>query len=74
VREGDWKLVIAEQPRRAELYRLSEDRGEERDVADEHPGIVARLSAMVTEWAATLPGSPDESCIGRADRADSPSR
>lgn len=42
VRDGRWKLVCAEQP---ELYNLEEDLGETRDLAAEHPKIVARMMA-----------------------------
>jgi arylsulfatase A-like enzyme len=74
VRDGDWKLAIANEPGRAELYRLSDDRGEARDMAAEHPEIVARLSAMAAAWVKTLPASPAEACIDRSGRARSPSR
>ena len=74
VRDGDWKLVLAKESGRAELYRLSDDRGETRDRAAEHPEIVARLSAMAAAWAKTLPESPDEACISRSDRVRAPSR
>ena len=74
VRDGDWKLALAKEPARAELYRLSDDRGETRDRTAEHPEIVARLSAMAAAWAKTLPESPDEACIDRSGRARAPAR
>jgi len=65
VREGDWKLVMDPESRRAELYLLSADRAESRDVAGEHPEVVNRLSGMAGAWQETLPTRPDEACIGR---------
>ncbi len=69
VREGDWKLAMTYDEKRVELHQLVNDRAESRDVAKEHPEIVARLSEMAKEWKATLPVNPDSHCISAADRA-----
>ncbi len=47
VRDGDWKLVRQLPKMQPELFHLREDVGEARDVAAEHPEIVARLSALM---------------------------
>jgi len=54
VRMGDWKAVRQAMLRRTnadplkiELYNLEDDVGESRDVAAEHPEIVARLRAIM---------------------------
>jgi hypothetical protein len=44
------------------------DRAESKDVAKEHPEIVARLSKLAPEWKATLPEQPDPSCISKTSR------
>jgi len=62
IRDGDWKLLLDPAADRAELYRLSDDRGERKDVAAEHKDVVARLSAMAVEWRDSLPTQPDEAC------------
>lgn len=62
VRDGDWKLLLDPDANRAELYRLSDDRGERKDVAAEHKDVVARLSAMAIAWRDSLPQQPDEAC------------
>jgi arylsulfatase A-like enzyme len=62
VRDGDWKLLLDPEEDRAELYRLSEDRGEARNVAAEHGDVVAKLSAMAIEWRDSLPANPDPAC------------
>lgn len=49
IREGNWKwLRTYSNP--PELYDLSKDLGESRNLAAEHPEIVARLSSAAAEW------------------------
>jgi arylsulfatase len=50
VRTTDWKLVRA-YPGPWELYDMARDRSELRDVATEHPGIVADLADSWQRWA-----------------------
>ncbi len=78
VREGDWKLLMTEDGNRAELYQLDQDRAEARDISSEHPEIVARLTALVREWKASLPEASNPKCISEEVRrspaaADAPS-
>ncbi len=63
VRHGKWKLRTAQGRRRrnqppppvtAELYDLRADIGEQNNQAKEHPEIVARLSAAMTECDARI--------------------
>ena len=60
VRHNEWKLILPKSKLRygyardpqfpeAELYNLAKDIGESKNVAAEHPEIVARLSAMAKE-------------------------
>lgn len=52
IRVGPWKAVRQGMSRgnlTVELYNIAEDIGETRNVADQHPDIVARLTAMMTE-------------------------
>jgi arylsulfatase A-like enzyme len=50
VRMGDWKGVVKPLGgERLELYDLKRDVGEQRDVAQEHPEVVARLRAAMKE-------------------------
>jgi len=57
VRRGPWKLRVCHRSFRAEdmetglreLYNLAEDVGETKNVYDEHPEIVAELSAILEE-------------------------
>ncbi|GAB4145099.1 MAG: arylsulfatase [Planctomycetaceae bacterium] len=50
VRMGDWKGVVKPLGGdRVELYNLRDDLGETRDIAKEHPEIVARIRAAIKE-------------------------
>jgi N-acetylgalactosamine-6-sulfatase len=61
VRSGDWKLILPIARRgEPELYQLSEDPGETRNVAAEKPDVVKRLSGIATAWNATLPKEYDK--------------
>lgn len=52
ITDGDWKLVLPGEQKGMELYRLSEDRAEMKDLASDHPEIVQRLAARITEIVA----------------------
>jgi arylsulfatase A-like enzyme len=52
IRRGDWKLIrIALLPGKTELYDLADDPGETRNVAAEHPEIVADLENRLLAYA-----------------------
>lgn len=51
VRDGKWKLVAHTEQGPWELYDLSTDRAETRDIATDHPQIVRRLSNAWWDWA-----------------------
>ena len=63
VRDGHWKLIqVRFEPERRmmagaeyELYDLRQDPGELVNVADSNPELVARLSAVLSEWYAARP-------------------
>ena len=58
IRFGDWKAVVnypnssneQSQPREIELYDLSNDLGEEYNVAAEHPEIVQQVKSMLSSY------------------------
>jgi N-acetylgalactosamine-6-sulfatase len=56
---------MTEDAKRVELHQLVNDRAEAKDVAKEHPEIVARLSKLVLDWKATLPEKPNPECISK---------
>ena len=51
IREGRWQLVnVKNRPDGWELYDLTADPGEARDVAAAHPDVVARLAQAYDAW------------------------
>lgn len=66
IRDGDWKLIHnrKEEGAEPELYDLSKDVGESKNLADAHPDVVARLTEKMKAWESKLerprwgPGSP----------------
>lgn len=61
---GKWKLVSAAPGRRSpaysrwELYDLSTDRSETRDVSADHPAVAAQLAAQWSAWARDVGATP----------------
>lgn len=55
VREGNWKLLVQADGTGPELYDLSTDPNETKNVAGDHPETTARLSAAALEWRKNLP-------------------
>jgi uncharacterized sulfatase len=47
IRAGEWKAIQQPMDSAVRLYDLSQDLGEERDVAAQHSDVVARLKAMM---------------------------
>ncbi|MCM2369171.1 sulfatase [Aporhodopirellula aestuarii] len=52
IRNGDWKLIYYHEDGRNELYHLSEDLGEQNDVASVHPEKVTELRKRLDHWLA----------------------
>ena len=61
IREGEWKLVAADDEERpVQLFDLTRDPSELIDVAAEHGEVVTRLQAKLTSWLSTRrPVPPD---------------
>lgn len=55
VRDGEWKLLCDYDGSRAELYNISKDPGETKNLADANPEIAKRLIKEVTSWYASMP-------------------
>ena len=53
IRDGQWKLVMPHARNRAELYDLSTDPSETKDLAKAHPEIVQRLTESMTRIVIT---------------------
>jgi arylsulfatase A-like enzyme len=50
LRVGNWKFVEAAQESRRELFDLSSDPDERRNLVEEHPEQVAQFSERITRW------------------------
>ena len=55
IRDGRWKLLVNDDGKGAELYDLSADRAEERNLAAALPELTATLTRRVLEWRRSLP-------------------
>jgi N-acetylgalactosamine-6-sulfatase len=61
IRDGQWKLHYPNRKRgEIELYDISADPGEMRNLAAQHPDVVQKLSARLEAWQATLPKQYDK--------------
>lgn len=58
VRTGDWKAVRGSIQGPIELYDLSTDPGETRDVASRHPAVVERMRALMARAYVPSPDYP----------------
>ena len=47
VRRGNWKVVRTKPNKKAELYNLANDVGEQHDVGGEHPEILAQMTKLL---------------------------
>ncbi|QDU75848.1 Arylsulfatase [Bremerella volcania] len=60
MRDGKWKYHAATRRDPAELYDLSSDPSESRNVADDHPQVVEQLEAKLRAWVRDLPDDYDK--------------
>jgi arylsulfatase len=71
VRLGDWKGIRQQLQKRLtplQLYHLKDDPGERRDVAGQHPDLVARLTRLMAEAHESSPEFP----LAAVDKPDAP--
>jgi uncharacterized sulfatase len=62
MRNGKWKLLCDFGGARPSLFDLENDKGESKNVADEHPAVVEQMTKSIVQWNAKLPkdaGDPD---------------
>lgn len=55
MREGKWKFLCDYDGSKPQLYDLTRDRGEKENVATQHGAVVARMTAEVLAWHASMP-------------------
>jgi len=54
VRDGNYKLVHMGKDATPELFDLSKDVGEQKDLASENPELVKKLQAEYQQWSSQL--------------------
>lgn len=59
----NWKMVTNKKSSYIELYNISEDPYEKKDLKETQPAVVARMSKQLADWKSTLPDAPDKSCF-----------
>ena len=65
IRKDDWKLIHYYHHEKVELYNLSEDAGEQRELSKEHPDVATSLAKALREWQIDMgarmpvPSNPD---------------
>jgi N-acetylgalactosamine-6-sulfatase len=64
IREGNWKLLMNPDRSRIELYDIVNDPTELDNVANQHSGLVSKLSKKLLKWQTTLPPGPVEQVAG----------
>jgi len=57
IRSGPWKLFAQHDGSRVELYRIPDDPGEHRNLAEREPEVAGPLRERLQRWAAALPSS-----------------
>ena len=60
MREGKWKLHMDHRGKSVELYDLSQDPSENKNVADSNPEIVQEMKKKLSSWINELPSNYDK--------------
>lgn len=55
MREGKWKLHMDNKGKTLELYDLSQDPSESKNIADSHPDVVREMKKKLIAWVDQLP-------------------
>ncbi|CAN0367687.1 unnamed protein product, partial [Ectocarpus sp. 4 AP-2014] len=65
IQEANWKLLTNQKLNRTELYNISTDWAERKDVSAENSGRVAAMMEKLHTFEATLPTSPPDNCFSK---------
>ena len=67
VRSAEWKLILFDDLGRRELYRLTDDPGEQVDLAAEHAELAGRMADAYRAATRVLPGITPTDALGESD-------
>ncbi len=70
-RDGKWKFTMNYDGARLQLYDLDADISETRNVAGEHPDVVARLKKAVLAWNVGLPADAGDPSYSKEKKVGS---
>ena len=65
MRDGEWKLFADTEGKQVELYNVVKDRAETKELSQQHPEVIARMTQALTAWKATLPKTPNPDCVSK---------
>ena len=68
IRRGGWKYVVGEGEGRKELYDLTTDPREQKNLVAEHPTIAAELSDRLTAWRQSAEGAASPAALTSEDK------
>jgi arylsulfatase A-like enzyme len=69
MREGPWVLILDETKQKVELHNVVADRAQAKNLAGEQPERVARMTAEIEKWFATLPKTVDPALQSKESRS-----
>jgi uncharacterized sulfatase len=72
MRDGTWKIIVSERPKKEWLFNLANDPTEKTNLAAEQPQRLAQMKAVMDAHHATMPPSMWPSFIEMAIEIDKP--
>jgi N-acetylgalactosamine-6-sulfatase len=65
MRDGEWKLFADTKGKQVELYNVVQDRAETKELSQQHPEVIARMTQALNAWKETLPKTPNPDCVSK---------
>jgi N-acetylgalactosamine-6-sulfatase len=65
MRDGEWKLFADTEGKHVELYNVVKDRAETKELSQQHPELIARMTQALNAWKETLPKTPNPDCVSK---------
>jgi len=65
IQEKNWKLLYNQKLARQELYYVKSDWSEQKNVAEQYPDIVSKLTEKIVLWEEQLPKNAPNECFSK---------